>query len=92
MNKKKWMEVGLVCLLFLFLAGYVEASEKICVTSLTKKMNRLVTVPRLDGGSDQVTVYGVKDFPYTKLDTKAMKCNNKRKCKEYLQTHGGQIP
>ena len=28
MNKKKWMEVGLVCLLFLFLAGYVEASEK----------------------------------------------------------------
>ena len=51
-------------------------------------MSRLVTVPRLDGGSDQVTVYGVKDFPYTKLDTKAMKCNNKRKCKEYLQTFG----
>ena len=51
-------------------------------------MSRLVTVPRLDGGSDQVTVYGVKDFPYTKLDTKAMKCNNKRKCEAYLQTFG----
>lgn len=51
-------------------------------------MSRLVTVPRLDGGSDDVTVYGVKDFPYEKLDTKAMKCNNKRKCEEYLQTFG----
>lgn len=51
-------------------------------------MARLVTVPRLDGGSDDVTVYGVKDFPYKKLDTKAMKCNNKRKCEEYLQTFG----
>lgn len=51
-------------------------------------MARLVTVPRLDGGSDQVTVYGVQDFPYDKLDTKAMKCNNKRKCEEYLQTFG----
>lgn len=51
-------------------------------------MSRLVTIPRLDGGNDQVTVYGVKDFPYTKLDTKAMKCNNKRKCEEYLQTFG----
>lgn len=26
-NKKRWMEVGIVCLLFLFLAGYVETSE-----------------------------------------------------------------
>lgn len=51
-------------------------------------MTRLVTVPRLDGGSDDVTVYGVKDFPYEKLDTKAIKCNNKRKCEEYLQTFG----
>lgn len=51
-------------------------------------MSRLVTIPRLDGGNDQVTVYGVKDFPYAKLDTKAMKCNNKRKCEEYLQTFG----
>lgn len=54
----------------------------------TLQMARLVTVPRLDGGSDQVTVYGVDDFPYTELDTKAMKCNNKRKCAEYLQTFG----
>ena len=51
-------------------------------------MSRLVSVPRLDGSRDQVTVYGVKDFPYAKLDTKAMKCNNKRKCEEYLQTFG----
>lgn len=54
----------------------------------TLQMSRLVTVPRLDGGSDQVTVYGVDDFPYIELDTKAMKCNNKRKCEEYLQTFG----
>lgn len=27
MNKKRWMEVGIVCLLFLFLAWYVENSE-----------------------------------------------------------------
>lgn len=51
-------------------------------------MARLVTVPRLVGSTDQVTVYGVQDFPYDKLDTKAMKCNNKRKCEEYLQTFG----
>ena len=51
-------------------------------------MSRFVTVSRLDGGSDNVTVYTVKDFPYAKLDTKAMKCNNKRKCEEYLQTFG----
>lgn len=56
--------------------------------SKTRKMVRLVTVPRVDGGSDQVTVYDVTDFPYDKLDTKAMKCNNKRKCEEYLQTFG----
>lgn len=51
-------------------------------------MARRVTVPRLDGGSDNVTVYSVTDFPYSKLDTKAFKCNNARKCKEYLQTFG----
>lgn len=51
-------------------------------------MARSVTVPRLDGGNDTVTVYGVEDFPYDSLDTKAMKCNNKRKCAEYLQTFG----
>lgn len=54
----------------------------------TREMSRLVTVPRLDGGTDQVTVYDVTDFPYDKLDTKAMRCNNKRKCEEYLQTFG----
>lgn len=51
-------------------------------------MARLVTVPRIDGGSDNVHVYSVSDFPYSKLDTKAFKCNNGRKCKEYLQTFG----
>lgn len=54
----------------------------------TLQMARLVTVLRLDGGNDTVTVYSVKDFPYDSLDTKAMKCNNKRKCAEYLQTFG----
>lgn len=52
------------------------------------KMSRLVTVPRIDGGTDDVTVYDVDDFPYSQLDTKAMNCNNKRKCKQYLQTFG----
>ena len=56
--------------------------------STIQKMVRLVTVPRLDGGTDQVTVYSVREFPYDKLDTKAMRCNNKRKCEEYLQTFG----
>lgn len=43
-------------------------------------------MPLVNGGSDSVTVYSINDFPYDKLDTKAFKCNNKRKCAEYCQT------
>lgn len=49
---------------------------------------RKISVPRLDGCSDDVNVYSVEDFPYGKLDTKSFKCNNKRKCSEYCQTFG----
>lgn len=47
---------------------------------------RLACIKRFDGGEDVIETYNIHDFPYEKLNTKALICKHKKKPKYIVYT------
>lgn len=47
---------------------------------------RLACIKRFDGGEDVIETYNIHDFPYEKLNTKALTCKHKKKPKYLVYT------
>ena len=47
---------------------------------------RLACLKRFDGGEDVIETYNIHDFPYEKLNTKALTCKHKKKPKYLVYT------
>ena len=47
---------------------------------------RLACINRFDGGEDVIETYNINDFPYEKLNTKALICKHKKKPKYIIYT------
>lgn len=48
---------------------------------------RKATIKRFDGGTDSIDTYDIHDFPYDKLNTKALSCKHKKKPKFLVYTY-----